>query len=123
MTPSDKFTGSRRPRTHGDRHRRRAYVKKKKNKSMPRTRKEKCQTAGADRPNSVRWRHQSHSAYRFELGLRPVSVGFSGCRNAARLTFLTAVCQKCQTISCQQQVRHCRGPPRHHAIVTASTQV
>jgi hypothetical protein len=123
MIVSDKSAVIGGARTHAHRHPCRAYVKKKKNKSLPRARKEKCQTASARRPNRPRRPHRVRRAYRFELRLGPGSFGFSGCPHAARLTFLTVPCQKCQTLWCQQKLRFCRGPPRHHPTIKQSTQI
>jgi hypothetical protein len=111
MTLSDKFTGSRRPRTHGDRHRRRAYVKKKKNKSIPRTRKEKCQTAGQWLHLCAWRRPKALHACQFEWCFGPLWLGFTPRHDTTRLTFLTALCQKCQTSLCPRRLRCCRDPP------------
>jgi hypothetical protein len=104
-------------RTHAHLHRCPAYVKKQKIKSIPRTRKEKCQTAD-------RWRHlcacsarKALRTCRFDSGFEPFSFDLSGRRRAPRLTSLTGTCQRCQTSERDCLQRCCRDPPRNHPIL------
>jgi hypothetical protein len=113
MTVSDKSAAIGGGRTHAHRYRGRAHVKKQKIKSIPRTRKEKCQTAD-------RWQHlcawrglKALHACQFKWCFGPFSLGLSGRHRVARLTFLTAPCQKCQTKGRDCLQRCCRDPPQH----------
>lgn len=107
--------GGVRTQAHG--HRCRAYVKKQKIKSIPRTRKEKCQTAD-------QWRHlcacsarKALRICRFDSGFEPFSFDLSGRHRAPRLTSLTGTCQRCQTSERDCLQRCCRDPPRNHPIL------
>ena len=109
----DKSAAVEAARTQAHPHRCRAYVKKQKIKSIPRTRKEKCQTAGQWQ-HLCAWRgHKTLRTFRFHSGFESFSFDLSGRHRAARLTFLTSACQRCQTISREQRLRCCRGPPQH----------
>jgi hypothetical protein len=122
MVASDKVTAIGQPHTHGRGQRIAAYAREKKIKSIPRTRKEKCQTAG-QRQHLCAWRElKALHACQFEWGLEPVSFGFSGRHRAARLTSLTASCQNCQTNGPNCLQRCCRDPPRHPSEHQKSTQ-
>ena len=117
MVVFDKYAAVGGARTHAHLHRCRAYVKKQKVKSIPRTRKEKCQTAG---PGECIWALRSHrtqGAYRLKLCLGPISFRFNGRRRTSHLTFLTAVCQKCQMNWRNCCRRCCRDPPRRHPTI------
>ena len=114
MVLLDKSASVGAARTQARRHRCRAYVRKQKIKSIPRTRKEKCQTAGFGERIWALRSHQNQGAHRLKFCLGPISFCFNCRRLASRLTFLTPLCQKCQMNWRNFCRRCCRDPPRHH---------
>jgi hypothetical protein len=108
-------------RTHSYRHRPTAYKRKQENKSVPRTRKEKCQKVGHTCRIYTLRGHQAKGVWLFHRCLRPVSIAYAVGSGHLRLTLLTFTCQKCQTgrrrrIKQCTQTQACRGPPSHHYI-------
>jgi hypothetical protein len=95
--PSDKSTGWREPATWVRQRPRVLKSRNSKNKSIPRTRKEKCQT---DRPRcperSLRGRYEALVG-RFFGPFAVILEEKGGPTPRSRLTFLTRPCQKCQT--------------------------
>ena len=83
--------------THHVRGRLAADILNEKNLSIPRARKEKCQTRRSWCRTGGRWPRSTALLDGFHRLFTPFLCPNSNGRSAWRLTFLTPACQKCQT--------------------------
>jgi hypothetical protein len=120
MIVSDKFAVNGRRRMKALQSRRAVYKNNVTNKSVSRTRKEKCQTEGPQCRNYAVRCHRATAVCRFHLCFDHVSFAYTPNDLRLGLTLLTVACQKCQTIRhpnspldrwISRQLS-CRGPPQ-----------
>ena len=131
MIASDKFTANGRSRTRRRLRRRPASILRERIKSIPRTRKEKCQTAGCGCLIRASQRRRGTKVCQFHMRFdrfRLVNAPSAPHPRQISLTFLTAPCQRCQRIQRIQRnapdmkpqrprFPSCRGPPSHDRTI------
>jgi hypothetical protein len=122
MTASDKLTGNGGPHQGSLQRPLSAEKNMWGDKSVPRTRKEKCQTPGPG-PHHRRIWAQLWGAYRLFSGrFGPISPTRTSASTAFPSDISDTPCQKCQTADSPKprsgwRPGLCRDPPRHHQSI------